>query len=218
MSEEDSKALAREIDEAIRQGVLSCSKLGIGSPRDLEAMLQPKINWREVLREFVKTTCTGNEFSTWRKPNRRYVGMGIYLPSGVSEAVGDLVLAIDTSGSIGGRELAQFLGEVAGICETVKPASVRLLYWGSDVVADEKYVGDDIKRIGQSTKPVGGGGTNVVSVCNYIAKHNIKPQAVIVLTDGLLGGRWGTWTVPVLWCIQGSSASAPVGKTVHIRD
>ena len=55
-------------------------------------------------------------------------------------------------------------------------------------------------------------------VPNYMHKNNIKPQAVVVLTDGLLGNRWGTWAVPVLWCIYGSRNSAPVGKTVHIRN
>lgn len=217
MSEEEGKALAREIDEAVRQGVLAAGRTGSGGRRDLNEILQAKVNWREVLREFVTTTCAGNDYSTWRRPNRRYVGMGIYLPSGVSEQVGDIVVAIDTSGSIGGVILGQFLGEIAAICETVKPASLRLLYWDTAVAADEKYVGNDIANVVRSTKPAGGGGTNVTCVPNYMYKHNIKPQAVIVLTDGLLGGRWGTWSVPVLWCVYGSTASAPVGKTVHIK-
>jgi predicted metal-dependent peptidase len=218
MTEEERKGLARDIDEALRQGAIAAGKLGSGGARDFQDLLQPKIDWREVLREFVKTTCTGNEFSTWRRPNRRYIGMNVYLPSGVSEQVGELVIAIDTSGSIGGAELSRFLGEVSGICQTVKPSAVRLLYWDTRVVQDEKYVGDDVANIVKTTKPAGGGGTNVTCVPNHMHKHSIKPQAVVVLTDGLLGGRWGTWQVPVLWCIVGSTASAPVGKTVHVRD
>lgn len=219
MSDDEKKALERDIDEAVRQGVLAAGKLGSGGMRDLEELLKTKIDWREVLREFVTTTCTGNEFSTWKRPNRRFVSSGIYMPSGVSEKVGELVIAIDTSGSIGPTELSQFLGEVKGICDTVKPDKVRLLYWDTKVCRDETYVDGDVENIVQSTKPAGGGGTDVECVTSYMAEYGVKPQAVVVLTDGYLGGTWGTWPCPVLWCIVGGNkAVAPVGTTVHVKD
>ena len=219
MSVEEQKALERDIDEAIRQGALIAGKLGTGGDRAFDDLLKTKIDWREALREFISTTCAGNDYSTWRRPNRRFVSAGYYMPSGVSEQVGELVIAIDTSGSIGGRELAQFLGEVKGICDQVHPSCVRLLYWDTEVAADEKYVGAEVENITQSTKPAGGGGTTVECVPEYMTEHSIKPQAVVVLTDGYLGGSWGTWTVPVLWCIQGNkNAVADCGKTIHIED
>ena len=95
---EEAKQLERDIDEAIRQGALAAGKLGSGGDRDLEALLQAKVDWREVLREFISTTCVGNDYSTWRRPNRRFVSSGYYMPSGVSESVGELVIAIDMSG------------------------------------------------------------------------------------------------------------------------
>ena len=53
----------------------------------------------------------------------------------------------------------------------------------------------------------------------YITEHSIKAQAVVVLTDGYLGGSWGTWTMPVLWCIVGGNKEvADVGKTIHVND
>lgn len=216
---EEKHALERDLDEAIRQGALIAGKVGSGGDRDLQDLLQTKIDWREALREFISTTCAGNDYSTWRKPNRRFVSAGYYMPSGVSEQVGELVIAIDTSGSIGGRELAQFLGEVKGICDQVHPDCVRLLYWDTEVCADEKYVGTEVENIVHSTKPAGGGGTTVECVPEYMSEHAIKPQAVVVLTDGYLGGSWGQWSVPVLWCIQGNrSALADCGKTIHIED
>lgn len=218
MSDEEKKELDRDIDEAVRQGVLAAGKLGSGGRRDLEELLQPKIDWREVLREFVSTTCTGNDFSTWRRPNRRFISSGVYMPSGISEQVGELVIAIDTSGSIGGREIAQFLGELSAICETVKPDVVRLLYWDTRVCRDEKYIGEDVRNIIASTKPAGGGGTRVSCVCEYMTANAIAPQAVVVLTDGMLGNDWGKWSVPVLWCVMGTTATSPNGKTVHIKD
>ena len=219
MTPEQKQALARDIDEAIRQGALIAGKVGSGGDRSLDELLKTKVDWREVLREFISTTCAGNDYSTWRRPNRRFVSSGYYMPSGVSEKVGELVIAIDTSGSIGGRELSQFLGEVKGICDSVHPDAIRILYWDTAVCADEKYVGPEVENIVQSTKPAGGGGTMVECVPAYMTEHAIKPQAVVVLTDGYLGGSWGTWTVPVLWCIvNGSSAVADCGKTVHVND
>lgn len=219
MSDEEKKKLGRELDEAIRQGALAAGKVGSGGDRDLAELLKTKVDWREVLRDFITSTCAGSDYSTWRRPNRRYVSAGYYMPSGITEQVGELVLAIDTSGSIGVRELGQFLGEVKAICDTVHPEVVRLLYWDTKVAGDEKYVGAEVENIVNSTKPKGGGGTTVTCVPEYMTEHAIKPQAVIVLTDGYLGGDWGTWNVPVLWCIVGGNNTvAPVGKTVHVED
>lgn len=218
MDSEERKKLERDIDAAVRQGALAAGKMGSGDARDLADLLETKVNWREVLRDFVSSFCSGNDYSTWRRPNRRFVAAGHYLPSGVSESVGELVLAIDTSGSIGGRELGQFLGEVKGICDTVKPESVRILYWDTKVAGDEKYEQAELASLVQSTKPAGGGGTMVECVPKYMTEHNIKPQAVVVLTDGCLGGSWGEWSCPVLWCIVGNKSARPtVGKYVHVE-
>jgi predicted metal-dependent peptidase len=217
MTADEQRELAREIDEAVRQGALVAGKLGSGGDRDLAELLQPQVNWREVLREFVQNTCTGSDYSTYRRPNRRYLSSGMYMPSGISEQVGELVVAIDTSGSIGQRELSAFLTEVKEICETVHPESVRLMYWDTRVCRDEKYDMHELDTLVQSTKPAGGGGTDVDCVTDYIRDNNINAQAAIVLTDGYLFGGWGQWTMPVLWCVMDSGRTADVGKTVHIK-
>lgn len=218
MDAEEAKQLERDIDAAIRQGALAAGKVGSGGDVSFADLLETKVNWREVLREFISSFCSGNDYSTWRRPNRRFVGAGHYLPSGVSESVGELVLAVDTSGSIGDTELGQFLGEVKAIAETVKPERVRLLYWDTKVAREEVYEQGELASLIQSTKPAGGGGTMVECVPAYIAKHGIKPQAIIVLTDGYLGGSWGQWSHPVLWCIKGSNAKPSVGKYVYVKD
>ena len=218
MDAEEIRELARDIDEAVRQGALIAGKLGSGGDRNLEELMQPQVDWREVLREFVQTTCAGSDYSTWKRPNRRYIGAGIYMPSGVSEKVDELVVAIDTSGSIGGKELSAFLTEVKSVCDTVHPDKVRLLYWDTKVCRDEAYEMHELDGLVNSTKPAGGGGTSVECVPEYMQKHDIKPQACIVLTDGDLYGGWGTWTTPVLWCILDNKGRKPdVGMTVHIN-
>jgi len=219
MTPEQAHGLERDLDEAIRQGALAAGKLGSGGDRMFEDLLQTKIDWREVLREFISTTCAGSDYSTWRRPNRRFISSGYYMPSGISEQVGELVIAIDTSGSIGARELSQFMGEIKGICDQVHPDVVRILYWDTKVCADEKYVGADVDNLLSSTKPAGGGGTDVSCVSEYMTEQAIKPQAVVVLTDGYLGSSWGMWDCPVLWCIVGNKSARPdVGKYVHVED
>lgn len=218
LSDEDKRELARDIDEAIRQGAMAAGKMGGTGNRDLDELLQPQIDWREVLREFIQNTCAGNDYSTYARPNRRLMSQGIIMPSGISEQVGELVIAIDTSGSVGQRELTAFLSEVKGVCDTVKPDKLRLLYWGSSVVGDEAYDMHELDSLVKSTKPMGGGGTDVNCVTQYMADEGIKPQACIVLTDGYLYSGWGDWTCPVLWAILDNKSAVPdEGKAVHIK-
>ena len=216
LSEEEKGDLEREVEEAIRQGVLVAGKLGSGGARDLEELLKPQIDWRDVLREFISTTCAGKDFSTWARPNRRFVSTGVYMPSGISEKVGELVIAIDTSASIGQCELTTFLSEIKAVCDNVRPERIRLLYWDTRVCADETYDHAETDTLVQSTKPAGGGGTDVNCVSEYMTEHKIAPQAVIVFTDGYVYD-WGTWSCPVLWAVYDNKQAKPdCGKVVHI--
>ena len=218
MTADEQRDLAREIDEAVRQGALVAGKMGSGGDRDLAELLEPQVDWREVLREFVQTTCTGSDYSTYRRPNRRYLDSGIYMPSGVSEQVGELIVAIDTSGSIGQTEITAFLSEVKAICDTVHPDKLRLLYWDTQICRDETYETHELDTLVKSTKPKGGGGTDVECVTEYIREESINAQACIVITDGELYGGWGQWTMPVLWCVIDNKHKVPdVGKCVHIK-
>ncbi len=218
LTPDEKRELARDIDEAIRQGALIAGKLGSGGDRSLDELLEPQIDWREVLREFIQTTCAGNDYSTWQRPNRRYVSSGYYMPSGISEQVGELVIAVDTSGSIGQLELSAFMAEIKSICDTVHPECIRLLYWDTKVCQDEKYDVHQLDDLVKTTKPKGGGGTSVECVPAYLTEHGVKPQAAIVLTDGYLGGSWGQWSCPVLWCILDNRSAKPdTGKHVHIK-
>jgi len=218
LTTEEKRDLEREVDEAIRQGALVAGKLGSGGARELEELLKPQIDWRDALREFIATTCAGNDFSTYARPNRRYLSANVYLPSGISQQIEELVIAIDTSGSIRQRDLTVFLSEIRSICETVHPQAIRLLYWDTEVCADERYDRTELDTLVQSTKPAGGGGTDVTCVSEYMTKHRITPQAVVVFTDGYVWGDWGTWSCPVLWTIYGNPKARPdCGKVTHIK-
>ncbi len=217
LSPDEQRALDRDIDEAIRQGALIAGKMGSGGDRDLQELLQPQVDWREVMRDFITTTCTGNDYSTWRRPNRRFMSSGVYLPSGISERVDELVIATDMSGSIGDREVSVALTEIKSIADTVHPEAVRLLYWDTRVCQDERYEMHELDTMVASTRPKGGGGTSVECVPEYMTDKHITPQAVIVITDGYVSS-WGQWSCPVLWVIiDNKNAKPDCGITVHVK-
>lgn len=223
-NEESKREFERELDQAVRQGLQAAQKAkGKGSGAGglelaVAELLKPKVDWREQLREFVKSVCTGRDKSSWRRPNRRFLGEDVYMPTLISEQVERIVLAIDTSGSIGASELRIAMSEFAGICEQVNPKAVDLLYWGTSVVAHEVYNEATVSSIVESTRPVSGGGTAPSCVSTYLKDNNIKPDITIVMTDGVVGNDWGSdWPSPVLWCIiNNDSAEASIGTTIHV--
>ena len=222
LSEEEQKDLEREIDQAIRQGIIAERKINGseagGLARDLGDLIAPKVDWREQLREYVKSVCQGKDNSSWRRPNRRFIGSDVYMPTLISEKLSHLVAGVDTSGSIGAAELNAVMSEFVAICEQVNPEKVDLLYWDCSVAGHETYEGTAVSNILQSTKPEGGGGTAPSCVTAYMKEHNIKPDCVVMFTDGYVGSDWGgEWDCPVLWCVLGNNAAvSPNGKTIHI--
>ena len=221
LSEEDKEKLVKEIDRAIRQGQIAAKRVGSGAgglPRELGDLLEPQVDWREQLRDFAKSICSARDMSSWRRPNRRYLGQGIVMPSMISERIGKIVLGVDTSGSVGTKELNVFLSEVKALADELHPEAIDLMYWGSSVVAHEVYTEGTMDTLVQSTRPVGGGGTDPRCVSDKIRDLGMSPECIIILTDGYIGD-WGTeWNAPVLWVVAGNAAvTAPVGKTIHIK-
>jgi predicted metal-dependent peptidase len=221
MSDEEKKELEKEVDRALRQGQIAAGRMagngagGIG--RAIGELLIPEIDWKEVLREFVTSICNNKDTSSWRKPNRRFIGDDVYMPSLTGESVGRIVVGIDTSGSIGGKILDKFLSEVKAIADDVKPEAIELLYWDSEVAGHETYDASNRDTLVTSTKPKGGGGTDPSCVPAYIKDKDLKPECVVMLTDGHVG-NWGEWNVPVLWVVVGSNNVSPVGKTVNVKE
>lgn len=213
----EKEALAREVDQALRQGSILAGRLKGGVPREISDMLEAKVNWRDALREYITATCADKDMSTWRKPNRRWVDQDTYLPSVIGESVGRIVVGIDMSGSIGQAEIGQFLGELMNICNAVHPEGIDLLYWDTRVCQHEKYDNDSYEGLMTSTKPKGGGGTSPACVAEYIDAHKIKAECAIMLTDGYVDS-WGTWSVPVLWGITTKRITADVGVSVYVGD
>lgn len=226
LSEEEKKELEREIDQAIRQGQIAAQKAHGSSAgklhRELGELMQPQIDWREALREFVSTICNAKDASSWRRVNRRMLGQDVYLPTLVGEKVGHIAIGIDTSGSIGVAELNTFLSEVKSIAEEVHPDKVDLIYWDAAVAAHEEYDTATLPNLVSSTKPMGGGGTDPRCMMEYLKEKQIKPECIIQLTDGFVPDWGNEWDAPIMWVISENRFTsdrivAPVGKTVHIK-
>jgi predicted metal-dependent peptidase len=216
LPKEKQDEIKKEIDQAIRQGALMAGKLGGNLSRELGELLQPKVDWREQLRDYVTSLADGKDISTWQRVNRRWLQHDVYMPSTLSETIGRIVVGIDTSGSIGGEELNKFLSEVQSICMTVKPDIVDLIYWDTEVAKHEIYDREKQDKLVQSTKPAGGGGTDPSCVPAYIEANKLNPECVIMLTDGYVG-TWGTWKHPLVWCIVGGNKATPtVGASIYV--
>jgi len=216
--EMDEKQVGEAIDRALREGGLLAGILGGKKNRQIEQLLEPKVDWREALREFVMAQCAGRSDYTWRRFNNRQVANDIYMPSVINETIGDVVVAIDTSGSIGGEQLAEFASELASICESVTPEKVRVLWWDTKVHGEQVFQGN-YGGLAHMLKPLGGGGTNVSCVGEYLIKKNIKAECVVVFTDGYVENQvnWAH-TDPVLWMVtQNKAFTPPVGKKVFVE-
>ncbi len=207
------EALARDWKERIVQAAQSAKmqgKLPGALERYVDEIANPKLDWRDVLRRFV----VGAARNDYRFPpfNRRLISQGLYFPALRSDSV-EVAVAIDTSGSIGPRELAQFYGELFGMLAMRTDYTVHLI--GCDA-AVHSY-----ERIRRGNTPSlelgGGGGTDFRPVFDYIEEEEIKPNVLVYLTDG-----YGTWPedaprYPTLW-VMTTDIVAPFGETIRLED
>ena len=220
MTEAEAKELSSKIDKALREGGILAGRMGAKIPRTIQELLEPKVDWREVLREFVTSATRGSDEYTWRRFNKRLMANDIYMPSMENESIGELVVAIDTSGSIDGVALTEFASELASICSVCTPSKVRVLWWDTEVHGEQVFSPEDYNNLKDILKPQGGGGTMVSCVSDYINTKKINSEAVIVFTDGYLESdiKWNI-SVPTLWLVtQAKDFTPPSGKVVKKDD
>ena len=219
LTHEQIKEVNDAIDKALREGGMLAGRMGAKIPRSISDLLEPKVDWRDALRDFVSSAVKGKDEFTWRKMNKRHLANDIYLPSMENETIGEVVIAIDTSGSIGGEQITEFATELVSICELCSPDKVRVLWWDTAVHGEQVFVGN-YQDIAKLLKPMGGGGTHVSCVNEYINKERINAECVIVFTDGYVENDI-TWTIPspTLWMVtECKSFEPPVGKKVKFGD
>ena len=224
MDKADRDALDKEIDHALRRGEAEAKKCGAGKgdmPAEVGELLRPAVDWRAALREFFNTHCAAKDEASWRRLNRRFVGMDVYLPSMHGESLGHAVVGADLSGSMWSGNpspISRILTEVVEIANTTKPEKLDVLYWDTAVAGHDSFTQGDYDGLLSKVRPKGGGGTNASCVPAYMAEHKIKPDCIIMVTDGFVFDNWGSnYPAPVLWVIvDNPKAEAPMGKTLHV--
>jgi predicted metal-dependent peptidase len=215
MSAQEKEDLSKAVEQAIRQGDILAGKLGGKSSRELGLLPEPKVNWREQLRDFVTNVTAGRDASTWRRPNRRWLAQDMYMPSPYAESIGPVVIGIDTSASISQDDIAEFLSEVQSIADTMPPERMHLLYWDTRIAREETYAAGEYAALTTSTKPAGGGGTDPRCVQTYVQNMGTKPEFVLMLSDGYVSD-WPTFSMPSMWAMT-SSQTAPNAVNIKLR-
>jgi len=121
----------------------------------------------------------------------------------------DIALAIDTSGSIDGKMLKDFLAEVSGIMEQFESYRIHLFTFDTEVHNPQQYNSDNLEDIADY-EPKGGGGTDFDAIYNYLKAEEIEPKRLVVLTDGMPYGSWGDEQYcDTVWIIHGSTTITP---------
>lgn len=175
----------------------------------IEKELTPKVSWASELRRFMQAI-SRNDLS-WNKPNRRFIGSGLYLPAARSETMGTMVIVNDTSGSTL-HDQKKFFSEMEAIIEETKPEKVIYVMQDSAIASiQEIEIGDPIPY-----EIKGMGGTDFRPVFAWLDKEGIEPACMVFLTD--LDGPFPDVepAYPVLWAACGSTSKVPFGDVVSI--
>lgn len=192
------------------QAAKMMGKLSVNMERLVDQVLRPKVDWRERLHQFVQKAKA--DMRSFSRPNRRFLSQGLYMPTISGEALGELVFAVDMSGSIGQAEVDQYATECRVVHEDGKPSVMHLIYFSHEVCAHDTVTRDDEFVF----NPRGGGGTRFSPVFDYIRDNNIDPVGIVFLTDLCCDDFGDAPDCPVLWVSTGLDA-APFGEVVMIQ-
>jgi predicted metal-dependent peptidase len=195
-------------EQALRSAK-TCGHDPLGVERPLTESRQSQQDWRAILRDFVAATAPCDY--RWTPPNRRYIASGLYLPSAERRGLGEMVIAVDTSGSIGKLELEQFAGEISAISEEAQPEAIHVVYCDAAVQSAQEFGPSELVRL----EPKGGGGTDFRPAFEWVTENDVAPVCLIYLTDLCCDSFPETPEYPVLW-VTDSRRTAPFGETVRI--
>lgn len=199
---------------AVKQAAQTALAMG-NCPADIARLVKesnrPRFDWRSLLLRFAQDQSKADY--SWKRPNSRYIQQGIYLPEINDTQMGDIVIGVDSSGSISEAILAKFLGAIEGIADQVKPRRIRVMICDAKVHAIHDFERDEPI---EGVKLVGGGGTDFCPVFEQIEAEDEKPACIIYLTDGYGSFPDQPPEAPTLW-VMISEVIAPWGETVRLE-
>lgn len=176
----------------------------------LDNLLTPKLPWHRIFKRDMKSLAK-NDYS-YAKPNRRY-SPDHYLPSLYSEALLDIAVGTDTSGSVSDHDYSTIITETASIFKTVKPSKISLIQFDTKIkdVSVLKSV-NDLRKV----RFEGRGGTEIAPILQWASIN--KPQLLLIFTDGHFHFRAEDPIIKskVIWLIHNNKKfKAPFGKVIH---
>jgi len=190
-------------------------KLPAGMERILGDLLKTDLDWRGLLYRYI-TNQIPVDYS-WAQPSKKSYSVGTYLPSVTKESL-DLVIAIDTSGSISKTELDEFASELCGIINSFANVSLTIIDCDCEinsVVKKQRATVTDITDL----KLRGGGGTSHIPVYRWLDENLPNAKLVICFTDGYTSFPKSS-SIPTLWVVAGSSRMEenkfPFGDVVYL--
>lgn len=210
----------KEVNSKLQQGALMAGLLNDNVPQEVQDAMAPVVDWERETEDFLTEVSYGRDDLTLQRYDRRRVADDLYYPDVESETLGEIVIGIDTSGSTIGPVLDKFLATVQDFCIRTKPSKLRVLWWDTEVNSEQVFDAQSCDTLVTMLKPRGGGGTRVGCVSDYIVKRGIKPDAVLILTDGYVESQ-PNWCVnaPTLWLVtECRTFSPPSGRLVRVKN
>jgi len=196
-------ALAQAAQAAKMQGHLTAS-----IERLIEGAMRPRVDWKDVLRRFMSARAKVER--SWARPNRRFLGEGIYMPTLGGQSMGEIAIGIDVSGSIDAKQLSAFFAEIKGIKADMNPAAVHNIYFHSNVAHYDRFEQDAELELWKD--PISGG-TAFSPIFRFIEGQDIEPACAVILTDLECSDFGPPPAYPVLW-VSTQPGKAPWGEVV----
>ena len=217
-SQEEQEQIQNEMQTAVTQAAKSAGagNLPGGVRRLLDSLLNPQLDWRELLAMQIQSTVR-NDY-TWMRPSRKGQEAGFYLPGTDREDTIDLAVAIDTSGSISEDMLRDFLSEIHGIMSQYSDFSLHLWCFDTAVHNPVRFGADTAAEL-LDYNICGGGGTDFDCNWNHMKDRGIVPKKFVMFTDGYPWKSWGDeHYCDTLFIVHGAhdgtTPTAPFGITV----
>lgn len=195
---------------ASAHAALQAGRLGANWRSVMAATSQPRLPWRTLLARFLASIAR-DDYS-FQRPSRR--GGEALLPGLASRQL-NVVVALDTSGSVGRDDLRQFMDEIDALKGQLA-ARVMLLACDSVIVPGAPWVFEPWNRIELPAELKGGGTTRFIPVFDWVQAHGVAPDALLYFTDALGEFPARAPAYPVLWLVKGNG-TVPWGERVQLN-
>ena len=211
LTDEEKEQIKEEIRSAVLQAAQATGAGNLPSniKRMVKSLTEPKMNWRELIRQHIESMFK-SDFS-WMRPSRRSWHMDAVLPGMIPGTKIEVMVFIDTSGSIGAKQLKEFLSEIQGIMSQFEEYKVHVACFDTVVHNPVIFTSENMEDI-TSFDPKGGGGTDPHCVWDYMITEGIEPKKLIMFTDYCFFG-WSPKDVEgycdTVWIIKGNPGAEP---------